>query len=343
MTHKILVISETDSGFHDKLLYKTVESFVSQDCFWDTLRIPVNEVSIRSIVEHARFYAADCIHISRLLNPITLLEALNNPLGIGECPPISFLIFGLASELRDEKRMDALRKLSYAKEIKKIVMMSIEPLSLAGTAQLNGLNIDKISFLHEPPYETKEFYRNVSMTEARNRLKIGQDLKIALYFGTYFFSKGPDIALEAARLLPDIHFCFVGNMSLGSIEIKRDDYRDASNIHFWNEYVAEDVARDWFRAANVILLPYRKFYRFDSSGIFNQAMLAEKIAIVPNFAPFTLLANKFNVAGTFLAENPINLANRVASLISFDTTGLEFDKYLNQQNDWNAIAKEVLA
>jgi glycosyltransferase involved in cell wall biosynthesis len=154
----------------------------------------------------------------------------------------------------------------------------------------------------EPPYETPDFYRQISRREARETLGISPAERVVLYFGTYFFSKGADLLLEAAKFLPHVTFYMVGDTKLGSFDYNIQEKYPLPNVKWVNGYVTETDARNYFRACDVVALPYRHFYEHDTSGVLNQAMLAERPVLVPNISPFKDVITEFNVGNMHICE-----------------------------------------
>jgi glycosyltransferase involved in cell wall biosynthesis len=327
---RVLLISESGRGFHDKLTQKTVEAFKSLGYQTKVVNLVVTRENLPIIVESARNYHTKHVHIVRLLDCWRLRKALGRTIEFSDIQ-ISFLLMGLSPETRRIKQKLAFNALKTHWNIKKIIIMSIFPASLPnlakGTAQL-----------HEPPYETPEFYREINQFSARMALSLNPAREIVLYFGTYFYGKGPDLALQAAKRLPDVDFYFVGDQNINSIDIPPEMWR-GGNIFVRNGWVSEEEARNWFRAANVIQLPYRKSYRHDTSGVFNQAMLAQRAVVVPDIEPFEWAAQVYNVGEVFKVEDVDSLSRAIEKALEMPTSYLGFDNFLNRQNGWNEIAK----
>lgn len=221
--------------------------------------------------------------------------------------------------------------------VHRIIIMSIHPVSLkCKIEELIGEIPTKVVFIDEPPCETREFYRSISKEEARNKLNIPQNSKVVLYYGTYWYSRGADLLLEVAKKPPDIDFYMVGDTKkYNSFDFDIKRYQ-GDNIHWVDEWVTEEKARDYMRACDVVALPYRHYYEHDSSGVFNQAMLAHRPVVVPEFDPFKSVLDE-NAVGMFIdefLEDPDDLF-RKGYWISYG----EYDKYLDAQTGWGEIGK----
>ena len=289
----VLLISESDVGFHKKLTNRTIKSLdkagftVVGDCVKP-------EFTFEAWIEcfkKAELYKVDRIHIDRLIQPEALWYAIRRfPRLI---PPISFLLGGVSEQLRRRAARDALDKLEADDRISKIFVMSIHHRSLKDFCKrISFLQDKKVVYMDQPLYEEKGRWRKIDKGVARMALNLPKSAKIALYFGTYWFSRGPDLLLEVAKKTPNVMFCFVGDTKLQSIKINPKDYEKCTNIRFDDRYVSDAKARHWFRAADIVVLPYRRFYEHDSSGVFDQAMMAERHVMVPDFSPFKDIIQK---------------------------------------------------
>lgn len=342
----ILLVSETNVGFHSKLTHFTRKSLYNAG--FESVGIEAKE-EMSPAAWHKKFdkvalYGAERLHIIRLLNPIPLLEAIesyNQPINF----TISMLLAALSEQVRRPKRKEALEILAGRPEITKIFVMSIHHRSLRQyCAEEDYLQTKKVVFMDQPLYETKSQFRKIDKDSARWTLKLPAKASVALYFGTYWYSRGPDLLLEVAKNNPDVLFCFVGDTKLASIEIDPKQWTKYSNIRFDDEYVSDTKMFHWMRAADLVVLPYRAFYTHDSSGVFDQAMLAERPVIIPDFPPFSNLHDDFeNVSILFKAEDPSNLD---LALKMFFRTGIAnnfsgFDAYLKQKGHWNVIGNSL--
>jgi len=334
---RVLLVSQTDAGFHSKLTKKTQEAF--------------NGWKVSTITPPVCHFASytNKVHYIRLIDPMTLWKEIYFCRELdASLAPISFTLLGLSEILRDSHKKAAVHELEKFDCIDRIFVFTIHPESLkAHCKEINFLQSDKVVFLHEPPYEETSFYRSSTYLSARTALfanEIPIDASVVLYFGTYFFSKGPDLLLEVAKQLPRVHFFFVGDTKLGSITINKADFADFYNIHFVDRYVSDEEASLWFQATDLVALPYRKFYEHDTSGIFNQAMQARRPVIMPNFSPFSnLFAELGNGVGKiFIPEDTESLKYQIEVFFKCNLwPGNVFDEYLSKIEGWNCIGELV--
>ena len=99
--------------------------------------------------------------------------------------------------------------------------------------------------------DLKMFSGDIPREDARERLGLPREKTIALYAGQFYSWKGLGIMRDAAALLPDVDFYFVGGGA--------DDYRAASgrapmpNMRFAGYRPYEDMPQ-WLAAADVLVL-----------------------------------------------------------------------------------------
>lgn len=337
MTRKILVASESDIGFHKKLIQKAVRSI--QFAGHEVVGSAIRKENWREIFDKAILYDADDIYITRLIRPEDFYRELS--LYRKPTPPISFLLGGISEQLRRPEAKVALQKLANSWKINKIFIISIHWKSLMQyLEEIKYLQSKKVIYMDQPLYEKTYSWRKLTKGVARMALNLPKKAKIALYFGAYWYSRGPDILLEVAMKTPDVHFCFVGDTKLQSIEITPGAFKKYKNIRFKDEYVSDGEMRHWFRAADLIVLPYRRYYEHDSSGVFDQAMMAERPVVVPNFSPFIDIYKRYNIGYVF-GEN--ELADTIQHAFWHLSRGYTYDfkGYLKQKGTWRTIGEKL--
>lgn len=87
--------------------------------------------------------------------------------------------------------------------------------------------------------------------KTQNRKALGlPDGLLCLFAGQLIHRKGVDILVEAAKRLPDIRFCVVGNGDFSG-------YSAPENVIFAGQKSREDLAR-YYRAADLFVLPTRE-------------------------------------------------------------------------------------
>ncbi len=309
---RVKIISLDDRGSHSKLHVNTRESILRAG---------------HEVVENDY----DFVHYEEVVDLDQIYYPFILPLF-----KMSFVMIGFSYCLR-HNQIETFKMLVNSPLIHRIIIMSIHPASLkCKIEELIGEIPPKVVFIDEPPCETREFYRSISKEDARNKLNILRSSKVVLYYGTYWYSRGADLLLEVVKDMPNIDFYMVGDTKkYNSFDFDIKRYQ-GDNIHWVDEWVTEEKARDYMRACDVVALPYRKFYEHDSSGVFNQAMLAERQVVVPDFSPFTNVIIKYNVGWQYGWRTGVG--GGVKHAISHNKND-DFDKYLDAQTGWEAIGK----
>lgn len=109
-----------------------------------------------------------------------------------------------------------------------------------------------------PPGVDRTVFSPGSRTEARRRLGLDPG-PLALFVGRIQPLKGVDVAIEAAAMLPDLRLVVVGGPSGvgGEAELRRLRKRAADMAVEFVEPVPHPRLVDYYRAADVLLLPSR--------------------------------------------------------------------------------------
>jgi glycosyltransferase involved in cell wall biosynthesis len=195
--------------------------------------------------------------------------------------------------------------------------------------------------VYDPIYEDPRAYR-ISQTAARKRLGLPRNKKLALYFGNFFFSKGADILLKAAQKFPNknVMFVFAGNTTSANFALNRKDF-NRKNIILDDRFIPEDEAVFYLRAADVVVLPYRRFYKDGTSGLLVQAALAERPAMVPDIFPFNAVVRTYKTGMVFTLESPSALARSIAQALTSEGRG-GYARYIHEIESWKELAKAAL-
>jgi len=205
-------------------------------------------------------------------------------------------------------------------------------------------NVEKIVFLHDPIYE-KTFLYKKDRNKIRTKLKINNSKKVILYFGNYFLSKGPDILLDAALKLKknnNILFLFVGDTKTATFDFDKSKYK-TTNIRFIDKYTTDKETTEYFAAADLVVLPYRHYYKYNTSGVVIQACLAHRPILVPDISPFKELIQQFNVGRTFKCENSMSLLKQIKDSIYKESLArYDFESYIAEIESWSSITEYII-
>jgi glycosyltransferase involved in cell wall biosynthesis len=335
---KILLVSLYDKGFHREAVKEMVKSVTKAG--HTVLEFESIEQRWERILSVAHINQVDLVFFARIVDTQTFSMAIR-----AWDVNVAFLMTGYSYTVRNPQQEKGFLELLKIPHVKRVFINTALPSSLATfLTEKYGKVDDKIRLIFDQPLETKEFYRDISRDKARNTLNIPQEQKVALYFGTYWFSKGAELLLEVSKTLPTIDFYMVGDTKLGSFEFDIKERGKNSNVHWVDEYVSVQVARDYFVACDVVVMPYRKFYKHDPSGVFVKAMLAGRPVVVPSLQPFSDIIDKYDVGVRFKCEDNKDLNDAI--LFHFKNDDIpykDFDDYLNlmAEEGWKVIGEQL--
>ena len=125
----------------------------------------------------------------------------------------------------------------------------------------NNLKSDLVSmdvspdriFVSPSGVDINDFVVNESRTDLRVKLDLPQKDKIVLYTGQFYKWKGVDILAEAARILPDITFVFVGGAE-PEYSLFRAKYKNLKNV-IVREFQDRKVVVSYLFVSDVLVIP----------------------------------------------------------------------------------------
>lgn len=185
--------------------------------------------------------------------------------------------------------------------------------------------------------------------EARARLNLSEDCKLILFFGQIKKVKGLEIAIKALALLkktvPNVKLLIAGKMWKDSIAyydmfIKELNLNDSVIFHLG--YIPQDKVDNYYYAADVIVLPYRKIYQ---SGVLLMAM-SYGIPIIASDLPGMKEVVKDEENGLlFPVDDHESLARAIARIINnelfAEQLGQKGQEYVKVHHDWNMLGLET--
>ncbi len=286
------------------------------------------------------------LYIPRLLYPEYLLAELNVRKSLNT--RISFSIFGYPDIERSSARAKIYHQLLDHSQISKMFAHSIagDEAELPKKFVLKELsNKTKLKQIFDPIYEDRELYQ-VDQKVARSKYQFSNNDFLVLFFGSMFFGKGIDILESSIPFLDQGITCVVAsNPKTINFSFSDSLLRDNKRIIYHDRFIPHSEVGEFFAACDLVVLPYRKTYLFDSSGVFVQAALAHRLSLVPNFEPFEKTATSYSIGKTFHAEDPKNLAEQI-NLIKMHFEELnhfaKYDDYLSKIQSWDEFAKMIL-
>lgn len=174
-----------------------------------------------------------------------------------------------------------------------------------------------------------------------------------LFFGFPFYGKGIDIFISAIKYFNrDFQFLISSNLKLINFDYDLnilEKYKKNNRVKTFEKYVSIKKREQIFGAADLICLPYRKSYTFQSSGVLTEAILFNKFYIAPNINPFNQFNKKYKNLG--LMFNPENVKSLVSTIrkskkiLASKEYRINYSKdrtnYLKDSADANNIHKEI--
>jgi D-inositol-3-phosphate glycosyltransferase len=216
---------------------------------------------------------------------------------------------------------------------------------------IEKLNIDvkKISVIPHGNY--LEAISNVpSPPEARHALGIGVTKKVILFFGQIKEVKGIDLLIEAlpaiAREIPEAMLVIAGrpwktDFSRYTTLIDTMGVRDRCMVHL--DYVPDDQVPQYYAAADVVVLPYRRIYQ---SGVILLAMSYGKVVVASDLPGMSEVVVDGENGYLFLRESKDALAKTLVRALQGHQERVEIEaralEYVRRCHDWNQIGDKTV-
>ena len=178
--------------------------------------------------------------------------------------------------------------------------------------------------------------------QARQMLQIKEGTLTLLFFGQIKESKGLDILLEAMNLVhdPDIHLMIAGSAR----DVDPQDLIESlveppfqNQIHLHHRYISDQERDAWFKACDVLVIPYRRIY---NSGVLMMGLSYGKTVIASDLpANREIIQNGVN-GYLFEDGNPVDLAQNILRMKkqTQQPTYEKIIKVLENQHSWSALA-----
>lgn len=181
--------------------------------------------------------------------------------------------------------------------------------------------IDQSKILYEPnAVDIKKFDTDISKSDARDRLSLPYDKKIAVYTGHLYTWKGVDILAEASKNLPENTITvFVGGTDIDVLKFKKK-YSEIKNILIVGNRPHKEIPL-WQKAADVLVLPNTE--KEDISKYYTSPMKL-----------FEYMASKRPIIASRIPSITEILNDKNAILISPDNSKILSDTIIKVCNDF---------
>jgi len=192
---------------------------------------------------------------------------------------------------------------------------------------------------------------DTSKQACRVRLGLPSERIILLFFGELRESKGPDVLLEAAHLLPAEVLVLFAGAPAGSFSVRGWEQEVRSNgldgqIRLDLGRVPDELVSVYFQAADAIVLPYRRSF-LATSGVLQWAAAARKPVIATDVGDVGDLVRRYRLGLVVEPENPKRLAETVGQYVrereTIETSITESASQYSSLNHWRRTGASMLA
>lgn len=170
-----------------------------------------------------------------------------------------------------------------------------------------------------------------------------------LFFGQVKKVKGLDVLLRAVKLLKDkklpVHLMIAGKPWKSDLDYYRSlitelNIQDYVTAKF--EYIADANVSDYFKHADLVVLPYRKIYQ---SGVLLLSMSYGIPILCSDLEAFTEVVRHGENGIVFKTEDESDLALKIAEIIEnkalLEQLSLNSKKIVSERYDWKLIGKRT--
>jgi glycosyltransferase involved in cell wall biosynthesis len=209
-----------------------------------------------------------------------------------------------------------------------------------------GVSLEKIH-IFPSGVEDKEFDMNMSKSEARVKLNLPENIKIVLYSGQFLAWKGIDTLAEAAKLVPEAHFIFIGGTEPELSEF-RNKYGQAKNMTI-DTFKEKSLTPIYRRAADIITVPNSakggKISTDYTSPLKLFSAMASKRPIVASRLPSIMEAVTDKECFFAEPDDPVSFASAIKTILNNPELAetISQNAYIKaKQYGWADRAKKIL-
>ena len=207
-----------------------------------------------------------------------------------------------------------------------------------------GRDANEIFVAHDG-VDVKEFDVNISQQEARQKLSLPQDKKIAMYIGHFHEGKGAEILMQASRFLPaDIKVAIIGGEDV-EVETLKSVY---PNVIFLGYHPYRELPMNQ-KAADVLVIPNSaktEIFSSYTSPLKLFAHMASDRPIVATGVPALLEVLDENLAVLVKPDDPKDLADGIMKVVSDPALGKRLASAARQEvqkYSWSKRAKNLIS
>lgn len=203
---------------------------------------------------------------------------------------------------------------------------------------------EKLTFLLDPFYDAKnEAYQSFSRLEARIELELPKDKVLLLFFGLLTHVKGLDILLKSvSEISPKYDFKLIiagenRGYTDGYLDCMIREFNISHRVILKLGRVPEEEVPLYFVSSNVIVLPYRLYYRQGSSGLIQQACLAGRPIIASDIGTIGQVVKNYSLGIATTPESIESLKDAIEKFLVADKSKLKSwaDNALNYASSVN--------
>lgn len=203
------------------------------------------------------------------------------------------------------------------------------------------------SFIEPNGVDLSFFNININKNNARKRLGLPEDGRIAVYTGHLYGWKGVDTLARAAGYLSEVDVYFIGGTKSDVLRFKRK-YGHQNNIYIVGHKSHGEIPL-WQKAADILILPNTA--KKDISKYYTSPMklfeyMASGTPIVASDIPSIREIVDDASATFFTPDDPADLKEKIQATLA-DTKCAQ-EKAVNayktaREHDWNARAKRIIS
>jgi glycosyltransferase involved in cell wall biosynthesis len=206
---------------------------------------------------------------------------------------------------------------------------------------------DKIISIPDPVDDSGS---NISMSEARKKIDIGEEHICFLFFGALKEHKGPGILIDAIkglRVRSKVTIIFAGREEYirkkDILKCKKNTHENVDIIYDL-KFIPDTMVDIYFSASNFIVTPYKKEYK-GMSGIVQDASAYRRPILTSNVGYIGDIVNENGLGVVVEPENPSKLADAIRYMSSLDNEVVEklknnLENYAKTHH-WKKMPKKI--